>query len=161
MDKKWGKEIDSHDNVIRFGDSTIEGFEDKVGKREDFRFLCYPSGEDGFEERLSGKRIFLMAGNPITLLDGVRKLVNRNELYFITGTFRKKCNEMTGKMSSLGFMAIMGFLDYKPDLYGFDFFKTLHYHQDLKTDPHRFHNWKRECELVEDLHNKGLVTLHE
>ena len=158
LDKDWGWEIDNHDNIIRFGDSTIKGFEQNVGYRETHRFICYPSGENGFEENLTGRKIFLMAGNPILLLEGVRRLINRNEIYFISAEFRKYCNELTGKMSSLGMMAIQGFLDYKPDLYGFDFFKTLHYHQDLKTDPHRFHNWDKEREIVEDLHNKGLVN---
>ena len=158
LDKDWGEEIDSHDNVIRFGDSKVKGFEKQVGEKEDFRFLCYPSGKNGFEEQLNGSKIFLMAGTQILLLEAVRRLVNRNEIYFIVPEFRKKCNELTGKMSSLGMMAIQGFLDYKHDLYGFDFFRTLHYHQDLKTDPHRFHNWDREKEIVEDLHNKGLLN---
>lgn len=158
LDKDWGEEIDSHDNVIRFGDSRIEGFEKQVGKKEDFRFICFPSGKNGFEESLSGKKIFLMAGHPVTLLEGVRRLINRNKIYFITPEFREKCNELTGKMSSLGMMAIQGFLGNKMDLYGFDFFETLHYHQDLKTDPHKWHNWDREKEIVKNLHNKGLLT---
>ena len=156
--KDWGEEIDSHDIVIRFGDAKIESFEKQVGKKEDFRFICFPSGKNGFEETLSDKKIFLMAGDHFTLLEGVRRLVNRNQIYFIAPSFRKYCNEMTGKMSSLGLMAILGFLDHKPDLYGFDFFKTLHYHQELKTDPHKYHNWDKEKEIVQDLHNEGLVN---
>ena len=159
LDQDYADEIDSHDNVIRFGDAVVEGFEDKVGKKEDFRFICYPSGEKDFEKKLFGKKIFLMAANPVMLLDGVCRLVNRNYIYFISATFRKKCNEMTGKTASLGFMAMMGFLDYKPDLYGFDFFKTLHYHQDLKTDPHKHHNWEQERAIVENYHNRGLLRL--
>lgn len=155
LGQDYGKEIDSHDNVIRFGDSRVEGFEKWVGKKEDFRFLCYPSGGNGFEDTLSDKRIFLMAGHPAILLEGIRRLINRNKLYFISSDFRKECNDLTGKMSSLGMMAIQGFLGYELDLYGFDFFKTLHYHQDLKTDPHKFHNWDREKEIVIALEKQG------
>jgi hypothetical protein len=157
LDKNWGWEIDTHDHVIRFGDSKIKGFEAQVGYRENFRFICCPSGENGFEEGLSGKKIFLMAGSHIDLIEGIRRLINRNEIYLIDPRFRKACNELTGKMSSLGMMAIQGFLGNKIDLYGFDFFKTLHYHQDLKSDPHKWHDWNREREIVEDLHNKGLL----
>ena len=60
-------------------------------------------------------------------------------------------------MCSLGMMAIQGFLDYKPDLYGFDFFETLHYHQNLKTNPHISHNWDKEREIVKHLDSKKLV----
>ena len=158
LDKDWGEEIDSHDNVIRFGDSKTEGFEKQVGKKEDFRFVCYPSGENGFEENLSGRNIFLMAGSLITLLEGIKILINRNKIYFITPEFRLECNKLTSKTSSLGMMAIQGFLGNEIDLYGFDFFKTLHYHQDLKTDPHKHHNWYKEKKIVEDLHDKGLVN---
>ena len=157
LERNYGQEIDSYDNVIRFGDAVVEGFEKQVGSKESFRFLCYPSGENGFEEHLTGRKIFLMAGHPILLLEALKKLINRNEIYFISAEFRKQCNELTGKMSSLGMMAIQGFLDYKPALFGFDFFKTLHYHQELKTDPHRFHNWDRERQIVEELSEKGLV----
>ena len=159
LNHKFGKEIDSFDNVIRFGDATTEGHEEQVGSKETHRFICYPSGENGFEDTLSGKKIFLMAGNNDLLLGGVLKLVNRNEIYFISSAYRTACNKLTGKMCSLGMMAIQGFLDYKPTLYGFDFFKTLHYHQDLKTDPHICHNWDREKQIVEYLDSKNLVKL--
>lgn len=158
LDKNWGEEIDSHDHIIRFGDSKIEGFEKQVGKKEDFRFICFPSGENGFEEGLNGNKIFLMAGTHILLLEALIRLINKNEIYFISPQFRKECNEMTGKMSSLGMMAIQGFLDYKPDLYGFDFFKTLHYHQDLKTDPYKWHNWDKERDIVQELHKQGKLN---
>ena len=36
----WGGEIDSHDNVIRFGDAFIKGFELYVGHKETHRFIC-------------------------------------------------------------------------------------------------------------------------
>jgi hypothetical protein len=157
LNHKFGSEIDSYDNVIRFGDAVTEGFEEQVGSKETHRFLCYPSGENGFEDTLSGKKIFLMAGNNDLLLGGVLKLVNKNEIYFITSAFRNTCNELTGKMCSLGMMAIQGFLDYKPTIYGFDFFKTLHYHQELKTDPQIFHNWDREKQIVEYLDSQNLV----
>ena len=159
LGKDWGEEIDSHDNVIRFGDAITEGHEKQVGSKETHRFLCYPANKDiSCETKMDGKKIFLMSANLLLLFEGVRRLVNRNEIYFISSDFRIACNNLTEKTSSLGMMAIQGFLDYKPDLYGFDFFKTLHYYQELKLGPGMFHDWDRERRITEDLHNKGLVN---
>ncbi|KAL3904522.1 MAG: hypothetical protein SGPRY_011255 [Prymnesium sp.] len=63
---KLGKRIDAHDAVFRLNEAAVDGFEDDVGKKTNFRVV----NDAVLHKKLLGSYAFLAPGVPVTASKG-------------------------------------------------------------------------------------------
>lgn len=149
FDKHFGKDIDSHDIVIRFN----KGF---------------PNNKESQGEKTS----IVMLACELSKVDiqyyKAKYVINRREAYenpadfTISNKDRHRLAEKLGSQPSTGFMAIDMCLTAGAksiDLYGFDFEKTPTFYnrEDYKTQ----HDYNKEKEIVLNYEKSGLLTVKE
>ena len=149
FDTEYGKEIDSHDFVIRFNRG----------------FFAKP------ESQGTKTTLLLLACN-LTYQEiksyGAKFVVNRSKNYFnptgftLSNEERMELKGKLGSQPSTGFMAIDICLNFGAkhiDLYGFDWEKTPTWYNDplYKTQ----HDYPKEQEIALDYQKKGFLTIHD
>jgi len=173
LDKKYGKDIDSHDVIIRCNLGRVDGFEDSVGSRTDFRFIACKSftrekldtheGYDfNFLPSLNNQHFFIRYDkpNPRGLIGGmINNYKGNNKIHYILPEFVNQCDILKSGYSSIGFIAsIFASCFYKTvSLYGFNFFKEdvrkSHYFEKVKEGTNTGHNFESEEKVLRNIEN--------
>lgn len=147
FDTEYGKEIDSHDFIIRFNRGFFAKPESQGTKTTLLLLACNLT----FQEIRSY---------------GAKFVVNRSKNYFnptgftLSNDERMELKERLGSQPSTGFMAVDICLNFGAkhiDLYGFDWEKTPTWYNDplYKTQ----HDYPKEEEIILDYQKKGLLTI--
>lgn len=149
FDKHFGKEIDSHDIVIRFNKGFPNNKESQGEKTTIVMLACELSKPD---------REFYKAKYIITR----SKFYENNADFTISNKDRHRLAEKLGSQPSTGFIAIDMCLTAGAksiDLYGFDFEKTPTFYnpEDYKTQ----HDYRSEESIVREYEKSGLLTVKE
>lgn len=186
LNKKYGKEIDEHDYIFRSNDARIEGFEEWVGSRTDFRTVSgktFASTE--FEKttsplptatwfpRLKGEH-FLIRSTPydIDRIFNVYDLhINgKNKISYIHNDIEKYAKQVTGAIEATsGFMSILvGVLLFgKVDIYGYSFYDGKeaqpgsHYYKYFTSPCGTVHSYNGELNCVKSWQEQGVLNIHE
>ena len=91
LDKEYGKDIDSHDIIMRFNMARVKGFEKHVGSKTDFRMIAGKSFWRDLSENFSS-----YDNNFLTDLQEEHFLIKAKPMYpAIQGIIKKKiytCN---------------------------------------------------------------------
>lgn len=146
--KKYGKEIDEHDFVIRFNKGFIKDGEYQ-GTRTDLLILACP---------MSGNEISMF--KPRYVANRSRSYVNKAD-FTINSYERAVMKNALGKQPSTGFMAVNICLTFgakKIDLYGFDG-SGISYPNDPKYKTQ--HDMKKELEIYKGYEAVGLLKIHK
>ena len=174
LDKELGKEIDSHEIVIRVNNFIIKGFEKSVGSKTTivscaFGSNFYPRLTQDTRDALSKSYIWLIQlGNERVLrikecgIPLERVAVINSETYsFLSSTVYK---DWWRKLPSSGIATIAMAIDLFPkskiSIVGFDKkIRKCHYYNDevdegLPTDGH---DWKSEIAYIENLERSGKI----
>ena len=173
LDKDYGKDIDSHDLIIRCNLGRVDGFEDKVGSQTDFRFVACKSftrekldthkGYDfKFLPSLNNQHFFIRYDkpNPRGLIGGmINNYKGNNKIHYVLPDFVKQCDILKNGYSSIGFIASIFascFYD-RVSLYGFNFFKEdiqdSHYFEKVKEGTSTGHDFKSEENVLRNIEN--------
>jgi len=188
LDKKLGKEIDSHDFIIRSNAARIEGFEDWVGSRTDLRLISGKTFSSiSFETggtlglpsatwfpRLKNEH-FIVRPYPSNL-DRVFGILDlhmngNNKISYIDRELETYSNALTnGKESTTGFIAIIlaVMLFKKVNIYGYSFYGGR---QDAEFPSSKYytmaplscggliHSFKGELEATKNLESEGYLSI--
>jgi len=164
-----GKEIDSHDVVIRFNDFKITGYEERVGTKTNI--WCHAflglTREDDFDYQwfpVPAKEAKVKDGE----LHGKNKVYtpNRAPLYLTdTATYiETSARNLTSGLRVLKWLHINGYFF---DFYGFDGLKSPNYYSIENDDLSKsvtlekigFHNWATEEKALEEINvNKNMTV---
>lgn len=189
LDKKYGKEIDDHDFIIRSNAARIEGFEEWVGSRTDLRVVSgktfssvkfenegspFPSAT--WFPRLKGEH-FLVRSTPydIDRIFGVYDLHmnGKNRISYIHKDIEKYASQTAGSVeATTGFMSILvGVLLFgKVDIYGYSFYdgnsassfpSTKYYCMSPIPCGGQVHSFNGELNATKQLQNQGLLKWHK
>jgi len=147
FDKDWGKEIDSHDFIIRFNRG----------------FFAKPSSQ-------GVKTSMLMLATNLTYQEirsfNAQFVINRSKHYYnpahatVGNEERMELKHKLGSQPSTGFMAIdicLYFGANHIDLYGFDAEKTPTFYNPIGYQTQ--HNYSKEEEIILDYEQQGLLTI--
>jgi hypothetical protein len=123
--RPFGKLIDSYDVVIRFNNYRINGFEDRIGTRTDFRCT---TGWDDVEQREGVLEFspFCADSAESANLPAFNKGLKRPVLTAKTD-IHPLIPESAKPSAGLSLIQLFQFLGLKADLFGFDGFRTPHY----------------------------------
>ena len=188
LKKKYGKEIDNHDFVIRSNAARIEGFEDYVGSRTDFRVISgktfssikfendgspFPSAT--WFPRLKGEH-FLVRPTPYDI-DRVFSVYDlhmngKNRISYVHKDVEKYASMLAGCIeSTTGFMSVLIsiLLFKKVDIYGYSFYGGR---TDIEFPSSKYycmapipcggqaHSFKGELAATKQLETQGLLEWH-
>ena len=147
FDKRNGKEIDSHEFVIRFNKGFIIK-EESQGRKTNLLLLACELSKEELEsykaDYICNRSMHYNNPTPFTIKNEQRALMKLR----------------LGSQPSTGFMAIHICLNYGAesiDLYGFDFEKTPTFYNPIgyKTQ----HDYNKEEDIVRDYERKGLLKI--
>lgn len=185
LKKENGKNIDSHNDVIRFNKAITKNFEKFVGEKTTLRIInnhVFQSlKKDGINEILSSN---IAVVSPFTFTDTDKKNIqnNKNKYFFFEGRlkqfiicfyfvthidiFLKLINLIKNKNFSAGFLTILICVasNIKPNVFGFDLSEDMskrsHYH--VKNFPiGGIHNLAQEHTILKLLKMKGLIKIYD
>lgn len=185
LKKENGKNIDTHDDVIRFNKATTKNFEKFVGEKTTLRVInnhvFQSHKKDSFEE-ISFTNIAVVS--PFTFSDDDKNnyQINKNKYFFFESRFKqfiicfyfvthiniflKLINLIKNKNFSAGFLTILVCVasKIKPNIFGFDLSEDMskrsHYH--VKNFPiGGVHNLAQEHLILKLLEMKGLIKIFD
>jgi hypothetical protein len=137
LDKEYGKDIDSHNIIMRFNMARVNGFEKHVGSKTHIRILNgHTFAGNGDPNRFSNynpnflmnecskEHFILKDSNSSEFIKGVVMNANQNYLNFFNQEFLHYCQDILQGGASVGFMGlmftIMALNPSKINCYGFD-----------------------------------------
>ena len=150
FDRKYGKEINEHDFVIRFNKGFVIDPESQ-GTKTSFLILACPLTKEQIDSYgstfVANRSASSKYGNEVQYTLGNRE---RNEI-----------KNFIGSQPSTGFMAVdisLCFGAKSIDLYGFDFEETPTFYnpKDYKTQ----HDYTSERQILEEYERIGLIKIH-
>lgn len=186
-DSGHGKDIDSHDYVVRFNAAPTEGYEKDVGERTTHRFLNVLMQRGGsldhttntpkhFIEEIEDEVVFLKSTRN-SIQDRAKARISQScDILPIVNSYQRFYKEVikkyldnsyrTGNLS-LGIQGALIFLPLvnKLDLYGFTAYSDndiskYHYWEDFTKDITGPHDYNRELNILEELDEIYGVTVH-
>ena len=172
LNKKMGKKIDKFDNIIRFNDYKIKGFEDEVGTKTTIHFVNHLNGNKvNFVKNLKNDKFY------ITYLfktkrnkSNIKNFKNIKDKYPLEKIYQnaKKYIEKKKIIDKiphlrLGLIAIcsMLYLNKKVIIYGFDTENNTsgeHYQNDRNFNE-KVHNNDLERKILKYLIDNNLITI--
>lgn len=181
LDSGLGEFIDCKDAVVRMNAAPVEGYEEDVGSRTDFRFvngllqkgktLDYTSTPRNWLERVSGEDLILMPLDPRSAEKAREQAEPQNQVREFCESFHDYINndikDYIGKVPSTGVLSTFFSLQVADTvyLYGFGFHQEAvgdrHYWEDWDSAHDGSHNWLRERALVDELLENKEVFVHE
>lgn len=161
LDKKNGNLIDSYNDVVRFNDYKLEGFEDYVGTKITIWFNVNRQDKPG---SLYFKKIFVHSWdediNKCPVYDFFKGRSNIEKLSRVV--INRVLDLTNGASPSTGLLAIFYFLQYLETvtITGFDWWDRQEHHY-YGANHYRGPNHKPEIEkkLIDQLINEGRVVL--
>jgi hypothetical protein len=177
LDRELGKEIDSHDLVIRCNLARIKGFEKYVGSRTSIRCIAgksfwhnlkdkFEAFDDNFIPSLN--ETLIIKATPLNnAIQGIVKNYNsKNTIHFFTKEFLDYCNTLSKSQDvTMGFCAVILACAFSSNVsvYGFNFYKEnnwnkKHYFQKI-TPYKQGHNFKHEEEYFNELENQNFIKI--
>lgn len=178
------KDIDSHEEVMRFNHARVEGFENVCGKkttivlvnnhalelisntklRKEFASK-YPECKPDYIYDFKNMNIILRSLDNTHYKSIIEKVCERNNVAIMTEKSSRLAQTVLDRLPSCGFSGLMIALQYckKINCYGFNF------NQDPSVDKHYFekgnkiggcHDFLKEQEIFKMLHDIGRITLN-
>lgn len=179
LEKKWGREIDNYDIIIRFNHAPTEGYQEYVGSKTTLRLVnghCFggttnikrnPSATSEFLPSLPPQDIICKTWNVEEFMRGVIKNVNRHNLFFINPQFISEVSKYTpGQEPTAGFVMLMLLLSKFNDvnMYGFTFWEDgydYHYFEKVPLSANDLgHNFNSEKELITELTRLNKIKIY-
>ena len=185
LKSKKGSLIDEFDYVVRFNRSPIEGYEESVGTKTDFRFANRMVWYNGGENKKEDLTFLPSLRNQTIIVDKDRSSFNEKTFYKV---FDKSCSHMSisrnqslkillkNKLPQIKFnnknctggMAVIAYFlneNYDVTIHGFGLNKNInkkiipHFYETkhLPTD----HNYKYEVKILNLLIKKGIIKTLE
>lgn len=149
FNKKYGKEIDSHDFVIRFNKGFLISPISQGKKTSLLLLACLLSKEE-------------IAGyNPQFVCNRSNSYINEG-CYTISNIERAELKQKLGAQPSTGFMAVDICLNFNAkhiDLYGFDWGKTATFYNPPNYQTK--HDYLSEEQIILEYERKGLLDIHK
>lgn len=177
LDNEFGKEIDSHDLIIRCNLARVKGFEKHVGSKTSIRCIAGKSFwynlkgkmeafDDGFIPNLNETLIIKATPLNNAIQGVVKNFYSKNTIHFFTEEFINYCNSLCKSSDvTVGFCAVVlaCALSTNVSIYGFNFFREndwnkKHYFEKM-TPYQQGHNFEYEAEYFNELLNKKHIKI--
>ena len=179
LTKKWGKEIDSNNVIIRFNHAPTEGYKEYVGNKTTLRLVnghCFggltnpqrnPTANPNFLPNLPPQDIICKTWNTEEFMKGVFNNANKHNLFFINPQFVNEVSKYTpGQEPTAGFIMLMLMLSCfnKINMYGFTFWEDdydYHYFEKVPLAANDLgHNFNSEKEIVTQLEQEKRIKIY-
>ena len=179
LTKKWGKEIDRNDVVIRFNHAPTKKYEEYVGNKTTLRLVnghCFggttkiernPTANPQFLPTLPSQDIICKTWNVEEFMKGVFNNVNKHNLFFINPQFVNEVSKYTpGQEPTAGFVMLMLMLSCfnKISMYGFTFWEDdydYHYFEKVPFKANQLgHNFNSEKEIITQLEQEEKIKIY-
>ena len=174
LERDYASSIDSHDIVIRFNQARVEGYEEFVGNRTDYRIVNvhtflgttgksrFPANNPNFIPSLPAQHIIVNRPIPTS---SIEKRSPNNQVSILSDEFWKSCEDllMNRKQPSVGFLGIILAVNTadRVSVYGFDQEHTVekkHYWEDVKGLGD-WHSFSAEKEYTSKLEKTNKITI--
>ena len=181
------KEIDSHDDVMRFNHAKVRGFEDVCGQKstiflvnnhalqlisdplfydDDFK-LEYPESKKDYVYDFDNLNIILRLDHDKISdnVEVIEKISENNRVAIVTKQCMKLGSALVGRQPSCGLTGLMVALQYFKEISCFGF----NFNNDPTIDKHYYeagnqtggcHDFSKEQEIFRALNDNGRITLH-
>lgn len=180
LDNSFGKKIDSYESIFRFNRAVIDGYEELVGSREDFRVVNnhvlmnrrvankkFTNQDKDFVKKLKDTNVIYIG--PVKVSEGNSKkyMDDSNEFYIFNYKKVKKLKSVLGyndeKNPTVGCITVMTlvYMGFLPHLFGFDLEGEARTHYWEKRDPESVcHNKNYECNFFKKLQKEGKLSVN-
>tara|TARA_Y100001972_G_C7663543_1_gene334993 strand:+ start:1357 stop:2100 length:744 start_codon:yes stop_codon:yes gene_type:complete len=177
LDNEFGKEIDSHDLIIRCNLARVKGFEKHVGSKTSIRCIAGKSFwynlegkmeafDDGFIPNLNETLIIKATPLNNAIQGAVKNFHSKNTIHYFNDQFLDYCNSLCKSSDvTVGFCAtvLACAISKNVSVYGFNFFKEndwgkKHYFEKI-TPYKQGHNFKDEEEYFKVLEKQNFISI--
>tara|TARA_R110001592_G_scaffold356032_1_gene657299 strand:+ start:5651 stop:6235 length:585 start_codon:yes stop_codon:yes gene_type:complete len=175
LERNYASFIDSHDYIIRFNQSRVEGYENFVGSKTTHRLVNvhtflgttgndrFPNNDPMFIPKQKNQHIII---NRQVDLNAQKLRSPNNIVSIISDDFWEYCKDLLNnqKTPSVGFLGVILALQSSKKINVFGFDQTLtttkkHYWEEVKALGN-WHNFSTEKTYFNLLKQKKLITLH-
>lgn len=178
----YGEFIDTFDDVVRFNRAPTTGFEKDVGSKTTLRVVNnhvfngneldpgeWENQPASFVKDLRDSKLTYFAPDIVPFLNKEHNTHKSNEVFLYLYENTKKMVEYyelrKNPSVGIGFILLLILSGFKPNVFGFDTNlndeNRTHYFAKYRPAPSGVHGIEREKQLLFELENEGLITLHE
>jgi hypothetical protein len=182
LDKEYGKEIDSHDIIVRFNVARVKGYEKHVGSRTDIRFFNghafagtsdpqrFKAHDPNFVPNLNDELLIVKSWNTNEMVNGLIKNTPQNKVLFINPPFTQYCNTLVQNTEATCGLVGVSFINLftkNISCYGFGHYKEdrtkIHYWEEVGDADNwklgQSHSFSHEEKVFKYFEEQGLIKI--